>query len=567
MKVVNRATGLGFAFALLAYGAQAQSLKDAQHAISDEKFAKAKDILTTLVKNQPSKGENYFYLGEAYLLSENADSAQVVFQQGLVAEPKFLLNEVGLGAALLAQGDSTAAAAKFAEVSTSLKKKDYLEHLYIGRAYIEAGKYSKALEFLNTAKEANAKKVDPFVHLALGDAYLGLKDLNNAYVNYQEAYSLDEDLLIARVKMATISRRSQAYDVVIPDLITITQEHPDYAPAYRELAESYYQNAIFNDRNRVEEPSYRELMEKGVAAYRGYMDNTDYSLDSRMRYADFLILAKDYKAVEEQAREMAKIDQVNPRILRYLGYAAYENGHYAESVSSLETFIGKVDTSRIIAQDYYILGLGKLKQDSLNVDTSKFRDIKFALAKEPLLANDLSDMARDYYTQKNYKRAGLLYYTVGQADDLADPITPNFYGGLSLYLYYAGLPEDAEKDEGILELADQAFAIVNEKSEEGSNVVAYFYRARVNGLLDDEENSQALNVPYYEKFAELTEKEYTGKELPASTSAQLVEALGYVGGYYIQKDQEKAKTIFTRILELDPEDEYANYAIKALAGK
>jgi hypothetical protein len=31
------------------------------------------------------------------------------------------------------------------------------------------------------------------------------------------------------------------------------------------------------------------------------MDLTDYSLASRMRHADFLILAKDYKALEAEA--------------------------------------------------------------------------------------------------------------------------------------------------------------------------------------------------------------------------------------------------------------------------
>jgi hypothetical protein len=48
------------------------------------------------------------------------------------------------------------------------------------------------------------------------------------------------------------------------------------------------------------------------------MSFTDYSIQSRMRRADFLILIEDYAALEE-ANKMIELDKVNPRIYRYLG--------------------------------------------------------------------------------------------------------------------------------------------------------------------------------------------------------------------------------------------------------
>jgi hypothetical protein len=39
-------------------------------------------------------------------------------------------------------------------------------------------------------------------------------------------------------------------------------------------------------------------MKKAIDNYEKYMSLTDYSLNSRMRHADFLILVKDYKALE-----------------------------------------------------------------------------------------------------------------------------------------------------------------------------------------------------------------------------------------------------------------------------
>ena len=69
------------------------------------------------------------------------------------------------------------------------------------------------------------------------------------------------------------------------------------------------------------------------------MTLTDYSLASRMRHADFLILAGDYKALEIEANKMKELDKVNPRILRYLGYSAYENGNIDVAIQSLESFV------------------------------------------------------------------------------------------------------------------------------------------------------------------------------------------------------------------------------------
>jgi hypothetical protein len=85
---------------------------------------------------------------------------------------------------------------------------------------------------------------------------------------------------------------------------------------YRELAETYYKMA----RNKPSQAAanYKIALEN----YDKYMSFTDYSIQSRMRRADFLILIEDYAALE--ANKMIELDKVNPRIYRYLGYSAYK---------------------------------------------------------------------------------------------------------------------------------------------------------------------------------------------------------------------------------------------------
>jgi hypothetical protein len=43
------------------------------------------------------------------------------------------------------------------------------------------------------------------------------------------------------------------------------------------------------------------------------MDLTDYSLASRMRHADFLILAKRLQSIRGRSFKMKELDKVNPK--------------------------------------------------------------------------------------------------------------------------------------------------------------------------------------------------------------------------------------------------------------
>lgn len=565
MKLFKKAAGTGLAIAFMASGAFAQSLKDAQTAIDAEQYAKAKSILRTLVENQPKKGVNYFYLGDVYLITDYPDSAKTIFQQGLEAEPKYNLNKVGIGAAELAQGNASEADAQFAQATEKLKRKDYLENLYIGRAYmnpnLEKPDYQKALTYLEKAKEANQK--DALIFSSLGDAYFGLKDNSNAYTNYRDAYDMDNSFTRARVQQTVITKQAKAFEEAIEDLKTITQEHPDYAPAYRELAETYYLYA----NNATKSEDYESRIQEALGQYKKYMDLTDYSLDSRMRYADFLILAKDYKAVEEQANEMAKIDDVNPRILRYLGYAAYENDNYEASQNALTEFIGKVEPTRIIPRDYYFLGLAQVKQAQPSGDTtllaSGVANLSKGVEQDSTLAEDLSAIAKESFDTKDYASAGALFKAASQAEGSKTINYDLFYWGFSQYFNYAMKQQAGEEpSKELLNEAEIAFARVNEVTPEMPE--AYLFRARVNGILDDAENPQGLAVPHYEGYIKAVEAK--GEETVQKSARNLAEAYNVMAADLVNKeDYAGARELLHKTLDLDPENAYANQTLEQLA--
>lgn len=567
MKITKKAINIGLALSFIASGAFAQSLKDAKEAINSEQFDKAKTMLKGLVSKQATKGENYFYLGQVYLKTNDPDSAKLTFQNGLTADAKFDLNKIGLGEIALLSGDAATASTLFAEATAKLKKKAYEEYLYIGESYINAKTpdFDKAIENLEIAKERNPN--DAQVRLALGDAYLGKKDNSHAYLNYNEAKNIDPTLLSANVQMAVISKKAYAEDIAVEDLIKLTEEHPSFAPAYRELAETYYQ---WSTRSTTL-ADQAEKRTKAVAYYKQYLDLTDYSPESRMRYADFLILAKDYKALQEQATELAKDASANKRILRYLGYAAYENGNLAESKKALEDFIASVEPDRIISQDYLFLGLSDIglasNEESTQVDQALFNagivNLKKAIEKDSVLAEDLNEIGMKYFKDKQYESAAKIFELGASVESSRNSVTDNFYLGYSLYFDYATRANDEVKpDKELLRKAVVAFERVSQLAPTFD--AAYLYQAKSEYFLEDMENPKGLMVAPYEKFIEVvTEK---GAQSITTNKRSLIEAHNILGAYFAnignkpggdQNNYNKAREHFEETLMLDPTNEYA----------
>jgi len=574
MKMIRRAASVGLAIAFMASGASyAQSLKDAQIAIDAEQYAKAKTILKNLVENKPKDVENYFYLGNVYLVTDYADSAKTFFQKGLEADPKDNLNKVGMGSVALVEGNTAEAEKFFTEATEKTKKKDYLENLYIGRAYmnpnLENPDYKKALTYLEKAKEANQK--DALIPSSLGDAYLGIGDNSNAYMNYRDAYDLDNTFTRARVQMTIISKQARAFAEAVTDLQKIIEEKPDYAPAYRELAETY--NAKAQWETKIED--YNADVQEALKAYKQYMDRTDYSLDSRMRYADFMIKARDYKNLEEQANEMAKLDKVNPRILRYLGYAAYENGNYASSQQALTDFLSKVEEKRVIPDDYYFLGLSQVR---IAADTTKetidttllaqgVGNLTKAVQQDTTwkLADALGDEAKETYSQKRFGLAAALYKAAAQAPKARAYQGNLFYWGYSQYFQYAQeyRKNAAEAPKSLLKDAIEAFSKVNEEFPDMAE--AYLFKARAERLLDDPQNPQGFGVETFKKYISVVEAK--GEEGLKSTLLKngLSEAYDVIAADLVNKeDYQGARDMLNKSLAINPNDEYAKQTLEQL---
>ncbi len=536
----------------------AQELDQANKAIDAEQFEKAKSILKKVLVTKPENGKSAFLLGNIYLAQNIADSAKIYFQKGLKAANDSKLNYIGLGQLDLDNGNLTAAQSNFDLATQEVKKKDIEPYIYLGKAYMNANKpdYTNALLVLNKAKLL--KPQDAQLQLALGDAFYGSKNQNEAYAAYRNAFQIDPTLIRARVQQGVLLKGAKAYSEAIKFLNEIEVSNPQYGPVYRELAETYYYWGA------NEPKKYNEYIQKALSYYEKYMSLTDYSLTSRMRHADFLILAKDYKALEAEALKMKELDNVNPRILRYLGYAAYENGNTDAALKALESFIA-IPTNKIIARDYLYLGLAKMKiannRETKTIDVAGFDAavsfIKKSVEMEITMTNDLSEVGKKLYEQKLYKEAAAIYEIAVTNVNSKNYLLDNFYLGNSLY-FDNTRKEVVKPDPIALQKADLAFGNVITASPTTQD--AYIFRARTNSLLSNDE----LTIKYYQDYINVVTAKGEEELAKPAIKTKFIESYNNIAAAYANTDKVKAKEYFAKTLAMDPVNKYATESLKML---
>ncbi|MBC7916099.1 MAG: hypothetical protein H7Y07_18495 [Pyrinomonadaceae bacterium] len=498
MKMIKNTVITSFSIALLgASSVFAQTLADAKKAIDAEQYLKASTILKSLTATQPASAENYFHLGNLYLTNEYPDSAKTTFTTGISKDPKFALNYVGLGAVELSANNTTGAKTNFDKAIASSAKKDNDAYIFAAKAYIAAPNpnYAAAIPYLEKAIAIDAK--DAEAYLALGDAYRGQNKNSEAYGAYRTASDLNKSLLRPQVELAVLTKRAMAWQESIDAFNTILKANATYGPAYRELADTYVRWA--NKSSEIND--YRVKIKQGLDNYIKYMDLTDRSVDSRVRYAGFLFLSKDFKALEAEAQNLAKVPNINLLVYRYLGYSNFENGNYAGSMQALNTFMTKAVESRIIPLDYVYLAKVQLKGGDIssalaNLNKAKVLDVARNL-NTPV--DGLGAIARELLTAKKYELAAQLY-DFTQAGP--SPVTLDFYyqGNAYLYDYQTKDLAKANPSKELLVKADSAYSRLLQRAP--TTEAAWLSRVKVAKLLDTD-YSKALATEPYLKFIDI----------------------------------------------------------------
>lgn len=557
MKTIKKATTLALGLVMMGGAASfAQSLADAKKAIDAEQYQKATSMLKTLISSNAKDGNNYFYLGNTYLLTDEIDSARAVYTNGIAASPKVALNYVGLGQADLLSKNASSAATNFAK-AIDMGAKNYETYLYIGKAHLaqETPDYAAALPMLQKADELDSKDKDAETFLALGDFYaMQLTKNSEAYPQYLRALDINANSTRAIVQIGRMFKMAFSFPDAENKIKEAIAVDANYGPAYRELAEVQMRWADADPKNADAKRA------EALTNMKKYLDLTDKSFDSRLRYAQFLVYANDYATLSQEVATLQAPDANNPKtfvVKRMQGYSAIENKDFPKGIQYMnELFARTQDADRIIGSDY--LYLGKAYAGSGN-DSLAVINITKAVELDTTKVEELAEIAKKYYGAKNYGKAADIFDKVISLNSKNPSMAMNaFYLGVARYVQSAG------SDKALLLQSDKAFEKVIELAPEYDP--AFLYRARVNkaiDVIDNPETQKGLSVPFYEKYIELIT--VTKPEKAAANAKNLVDTYNYLGFIISGTDKEKAKEYFNKALAIEPQNAYALDNLKALS--
>ncbi|MCS7296897.1 MAG: tetratricopeptide repeat protein [Bacteroidia bacterium] len=522
----------------------AQSLIEAELALSRENYDRVLALTDQLIAAKAKDLYVYYLRGQAYLgqyrQTEEGDprrdlllrQARESFSAALAKNPKYPYAHIGIAEVDLLQKNTESAKASLskAEEYGASEVKALVE---TARIYtILGGKFGmdKARLLLSKAKTKDPNNTA--ILRGLGDLWLQEGVVELAIDNYQKAVSIEPANAENHFKLGQAYARAKSYRDAAEAFRKAVEIDPSFAPAYRELGEIYFLAQKYQQA--------KENYQKYVALRP--------ELPARVRYATFLYLSKDYKSAIEEIRSVLK-DTFSLTLQRLLGYSLIEDGQYENGLKELAQYFERQTPQRVIAKDYlfYAKGLDKTGQDSIAViyyQKAIEKDSTLANETYPEMANALNSLGRYREAAEalqkaiekspsldNYYKLGRIYYKLGQT----------------------------EKDTSYYHKAIQAFSYVRDKKPD--LVPVYTELGRCAAMLDPE-STEGRAKPYYEKVIELGSADRT------KYKSDLIEAYSYLGYFHYNKEEfDKSYDAYTRLQELDPQNPQAAQALPYLKEK
>jgi tetratricopeptide (TPR) repeat protein len=565
------------AASMMVVNLNAQTLNDAIRLTDNEQYEAATAVFRQLIVKEPANATNYYYFGENYLLSDNEDSALVMFDLGAKADPANFLPQIGRAKHLLdmysvaemkrnsniSNDDYLKVKANYdklpqksaedeAHLNEMKAKATEAEALYqtaianvksaqtlIDETVTKAGPKNaqvmteaadalihfknkdleKAKGFLDKASALQPK--NPEIKILYGDIYSELNNGTLAADYYNKALDLDSKSVKAIVNKGRLYKRSTNFEGAAEEFKNAIKIDDSFAPAHRELGECYYRLGKLED---------------AKAEYKKYLELSKNNCDARFRYASFLYLSKDYAGAIQEINQLRNTcDANNPRLLRVTAYSLYEIKDSAKAMTAIQKLFEKVPEENLIEEDYeyggkiYILN----NQDSLGVDM---------LRKAYLMDSNRCDLLTEIYKSndkmKKYSEAAAVMLEKIQTCKGAT-VTDYFNLGRS-YFFSTNYMS-----------ADSAFAKVNELSPKYAS--GFLWRAKANSFLDST-MTQGLAKPHYEKYIEVATSDTAGA---TKYKSGLTESYKYMASYYVQvaKNLRTALDYVNKALDLDPDNQ------------
>ncbi len=487
---------------------------------------------------QPSKGiatlektannaANLYYLGLGYLRVGNREKALATFEKGMSMDDKNLLNSVGKGHVRLIEKRPTEAKGLFEKALTITKQKDVEVLKAISEAYLSDSRFViDAITLLNKAKGIN--KSDPDIHILLGDAFLMQNNGGESVSSYERATSVDPKNAKPSFKVAKVYERSKNNEMVKEYLLKAVTADPEFAPAWKELAEAYY----------IEKQS-----DKAVDASDKYVALTEKKEEAKFFRAFVLVMAKRFDEANAIFQSVINTPNAPAVAFKFYGYSLIEQAKAKEDTTRataaktkdvFDKYFTRVKPEDITALDYSNYGgvLPRLKQFDQAI-----KSFNQSLAFDSTQSDVLLQKGSAEFKARKYKESITSYRRAMKLRSNQLPSMDQYNLGMAYYL-----------TDRYME-ADTAFTKLSEMQPNA--VYGYLWTARSRANIDST-GMQGLAVAPYNKFVEVA----TTDKNKGKNKKDLIEAFYYLGGYElkVQNNLVGAKRHFDKVLELDPKN-------------
>lgn len=515
--------------------ASAQGHQDGVDYYNADRFDKAKTILEKTL-NDPStdKAVSYFYLGNLAMRENNLSAAADNYNKGLSANPDYGYNYIGLGEIALKNGNKSEAERLFKQ-ALAINKKDARIMAAVARAYFNVNPTTYAKEIDKYVAEAlkTSKNKEASVYVLQGDMAKST-DVGKAAGYYEQAMTYDEEMT-GHVNPEAYVKYSNLYNRVNPEfainkLKELNEKLPTSALAQSELAEKYYDDNQFT---------------RAAEQYGKYIQNPNHFQSDEQRYSGLLYFGKKYDESLNVANKVLENDPNNVYMQRMvmLNKAALED--YAGAEEAAQQLFSHKDAT-FTATDYTTYGdiLGELKrpqeaivayEKAYNLNPEKNKNI---LSNISSMYTDLGDYAKAVeYMQK--------YVDMGDASLNDYYILSNRYKNLGISLP-EGSPERVEAAQNGIKYVDMAIESAANKGP------LYRNKATLMMIRDGQKTTSDL-VDVYQLMIASYDEDPANK---VNNKAAYVSAYNNIANYYLeQNDKEKAREYFTKLLEIDPDNQ------------
>ena len=267
----------------------------------------------------------------------------------------------------------------------------------------------------------------------------------------------------------------------------------------------------------------------------------------------------------DKSAEVAKFglisDSRDAGLNRLVFYNMTDLKQYDQAKVYADKLFNESDSAKFTYLDYIYYGHTYMGMKHYDEAIQKFESALQQEVEDKDQKAGIYQQLSDAYNMKNDLEKAVQYYTLFM--DNKSKVYPSDYAGLAqIYVVDAQNQADVAKQKEYYTKAFELYKhLTGEQNETNIRVYGYWQQGRIMASLDPE-TTEGLAKPYYDKVRELIEANPSND---GSDSSKLIEAYRYSGYYYfVQKDYATSKTLFEKVLTLDPNNEQVKQALEGI---